>query len=185
MGRRSDAGSSPPSVSCTQLTMTVEQKADAIFLKCCDFLATTPNDCDLCREAEIGGRIWVKMVGSYEGSTEEAEYYACDRCVESKLHVVDDESSMDIQVSEDGYFFNDQDSEPSAEVRDKVLEMLGIHEILKRDKDKIKFLTDGYKELTAQVIRLKSFGRCKHDTDGDGNCRFCASGKYKCPFQQT
>ncbi len=64
--------------------LTTGQKAAELGLERCHFNAAKAGDCDLCCSACPGDEIWVKMAGSYEGSTPEAEYYACSKCVESK-----------------------------------------------------------------------------------------------------
>ncbi len=53
-------------------------------MELCHFNAAKKSDCDQCCNAAIGEHIWVKMAGAYEGSSEEAEYYACSKCVTNK-----------------------------------------------------------------------------------------------------
>lgn len=65
--------------------LTVDQMASEMGLECCDFTAERPNDCDICGDAVSGEHIWVRMAGSYEGSSVEAEYYACSKCVAASM----------------------------------------------------------------------------------------------------
>ncbi len=59
--------------------LTVAQMATALGLKCCDYWATHPHDCDVCSNAKEEELIWVMM--SYGDGRQEAEYYACSACV--------------------------------------------------------------------------------------------------------
>lgn len=58
--------------------------AGTMGLKLCFFVAEKESDCDICGKAPIGKNIWVRMVGRYEGSSPEAEFYnfyTCESCV--------------------------------------------------------------------------------------------------------
>lgn len=65
-------------------SLNVDQMAAALGLECCDYWASHPRDCDVCSAAKDGELIWVMMAGAHEGSTQEAEYYACSACVPAK-----------------------------------------------------------------------------------------------------
>ena len=74
----------PMGLADVPCSLTVDQMATEMGLELCHFNAAKKSDCDQCCNAAIGEHIWVKMAGAYEGSSEEAEYYACSKCVTNK-----------------------------------------------------------------------------------------------------
>lgn len=87
----------------------IEEMTKQLGMELCEFSEVNPHDCDVCNQAKPDSKIWVQMCGGHEGSSVEANYYACEGCVVQKFKDMTEEdkdsemrSAAQVDLEQDG-----------------------------------------------------------------------------------